>query len=93
MPYSIGGGAIWVSVNHAMDDGGVLAMAQRLRASMPRFTKLYVEYSNEILIPNAQYLWLNGAHQSDEARAPRAPRGGDEANGRDTPDLRERLGH
>ncbi len=54
---SLGHGAVWVAVNHCMNDDGVKAQASRLFNATQRGTKVYVQFSNELTIPNAQYGW------------------------------------
>lgn len=49
------GNGIWVAVNHCMSDAGVRALAQRIYRATAAGTPVYVQWSNEIFIPNAQY--------------------------------------
>ena len=60
VPSTLNGTAIWIAVPHAMGEAGITAYATRLFNSTPRGTKIYIEYSNEILVPNQQFLWLIG---------------------------------
>ena len=50
---------IYVTINHCLNDDGVRMFAQRLHDGCPRGTKVYVQFSNEILIPNYQQFWLD----------------------------------
>ena len=60
VPATLPGTAIWIAVPHAMGEVGITAYATRLFNATPRGTKVYIEYSNEILIPNTQFLFLIG---------------------------------
>lgn len=52
---ALGGSAIWFGINHCMSDEGIRSLAQRLYNVTDRGTKIYIQFSNEILIPS--YIW------------------------------------
>jgi hypothetical protein len=56
---ALGNNAVWLGVNHALSDAGIRSVATRVYQSTNRGTKVYVQYSNEILIPNYQFGWNN----------------------------------
>src|SRR5262249_41836770 len=55
---ALNGSAIWFGINHCMSDEAIRAIAQRVYNSTDRGTKIYVQYSNEILIPSFVWGWL-----------------------------------
>jgi hypothetical protein len=55
---AMNGSAIWFGINHCMSDEAVRAIAQRVYNSTDRGTRIYVQYSNEILIPSFVWGWL-----------------------------------
>ncbi len=57
---AIGGNAFWLAIPQGMADTAVTVTAQRILPNHPPNGKLYVEWSNEILIPNFQYGFNNG---------------------------------
>jgi hypothetical protein len=53
------GTAIYLNTNHCMNDDCVTSYATRLYNATTRGTKIYVQFSNEILFGNDQNGWLN----------------------------------
>jgi hypothetical protein len=53
------GCGIWLAVNHCATDAAVTSLATRLFNATPRGTPIFVQFSNEILIPNFQFAWVN----------------------------------
>ncbi len=49
---------LYITVNHALNDDGIRALAQRIFDSCPRGTEVLVQWSNEILISNVHHGWL-----------------------------------
>ncbi len=57
--HAMPGSGVYITLNHCLNDAAVRSFAQRLFDSTPRGTNIYLQFSNEILIPNYQYFWLN----------------------------------
>jgi hypothetical protein len=56
---NVPGMALWLDWNHSISDAGARAMAQRAHDSTTRGTIIYFVFSNEMMIPNVQFTWIN----------------------------------
>lgn len=59
IPNFLNNTAVWVALNHCLNDEGVTAFGTRIYNQVARGTKVFFEFSNEILIGNPQNFWIN----------------------------------
>lgn len=70
IPQTLDGTAIWVAVNHCLNDDGVRFLATGLFNSLPSNAAVIPQWSNEILLGNAQNGWVNQLASIEGFRSP-----------------------